>query len=203
MRDIDKALEEIGAIRSQIASHTAFRGYGPVAIAITGVLALLTAAAQSLFAIAPTPLLYCSEWLATAAICGAVVRFEMQGRSRRLHSGLADEMIHQAIEQFLPATVASVFMPLLLVQFAPDSIWLMPGLWQLFVALGIFASLHNLPPPIFAAAAFYLVSGFACLLWGSQSHHLSPWAMGIPFLAGQSLMAAILYFAAGENDAED
>lgn len=203
MRDIDRALAEIGEIRSQIASHTAFRGYGPVAISITGLFAFLTAGAQTLLSIAGSPMLYLAEWLGTAMVCGAVVRIEMQGRSRRLHSGLADAMIHQAIEQFLPATAASVFMPLLLLQFAPENAWMMPGLWQLFVSLGIYASLHNLPRSMFYAGAFYLVSGFATLLYASQTHVLSPWLMGAPFLVGQTLMAVILYFAAGESDDED
>ena len=35
MRDLDKALADIFAIRSQIAAGTAFRGYGPAAIAAT------------------------------------------------------------------------------------------------------------------------------------------------------------------------
>jgi hypothetical protein len=203
VRDIERALAEIGEIRSQIASNTAFRGYGPLAISLTGAFAFITAAVQSLFPIALTPLAYLGEWMVTAAVCGAVVRIEMQGRSQRLHSGLADTMIHQAIEQFLPATAASAFMPLLLLQFAPESSWMMPGLWQLFVSLGIYASLHNLPRAMFYAGAFYLVSGFTCLLFASQTHALSPWLMGLPFLIGQSLMAAILYFAAGERDGED
>jgi hypothetical protein len=203
VRDIDRALAEIGEIRSQIASNTAFRGYGPLAISLTGLFALITATVQSLLPVAGTPLLYLAEWMGTAAVCGAVVRIEMQGRSQRLHSGLADTMIHQAIEQFLPATAASAFMPLLLLQFAPESSWMMPGLWQIFVSLGIYASLHNLPRAMFYAGAFYLVSGFACLLYASQTHVLSPWLMGLPFLIGQTLMATILYFAAGESDGED
>jgi hypothetical protein len=32
---------------------------------------------------------------------------------------------------------------------------------------------------------------------------LSPWMMGLPFTVGQSLMAAILYVASGETDAEE
>jgi hypothetical protein len=47
------------------------------------------------------------------------------------------------------------------------------------------------------------VAGFACLLLASQSHALSPWTMGAPFVAGQLLMAAILHFASGGSDAED
>src|SRR2546429_9335175 len=43
MRDLDKALADIFAIRSQIAAGTAFRGYGPATVAATGGLALFTA----------------------------------------------------------------------------------------------------------------------------------------------------------------
>ena len=46
MRDLDKALADIIAIRSQLAAGTAFRGYGPAAIAATGVVALVTAFLQ-------------------------------------------------------------------------------------------------------------------------------------------------------------
>jgi hypothetical protein len=36
VRDLDKALADISTIRSQIAAGTAFRGYGPAALAATG-----------------------------------------------------------------------------------------------------------------------------------------------------------------------
>ncbi len=38
MRDVNKALSDILEIRSRIAAGTAFRGYGPLAIAITGLI---------------------------------------------------------------------------------------------------------------------------------------------------------------------
>ena len=49
MRDLDKALADIIAIRSQLAAGTAFAGYGPAAIAATAGVALVTAAAQYLW----------------------------------------------------------------------------------------------------------------------------------------------------------
>ena len=52
------------------------------------------------------------------------------------------------------------------------------------------------------AGAWYFVAGFAVLILASQSHGLSPWTMGLPFAVGQSLMAAILYVASGETDAD-
>ena len=47
MRDLDKALADIFAIRSQIAAGTAFRGYGAATVAATGGLALATALMRS------------------------------------------------------------------------------------------------------------------------------------------------------------
>jgi hypothetical protein len=205
MSDLDKALADILAIRSQIAAGTAFRGYGPATVAATGGLALATAFLQFLWLDDPAgqPLSFFAGWAATAVVSGVMIWIEMQARSRRHHSGLADAMIHQAIEQFLPAGVAVVLLALMLWKFAPESLWMFPGLCQLLVSLGVFASVRSLPRSIAFAGAWYFVAGFTVLLLASQSHTLSPWTMGLPFLAGQLLMAALLHFASGETDVED
>jgi len=205
MSDLDKALADIFAIRSQIAAGTAFRGYGPAAVAATGGLALATAVVQFLWLDDPTahPFAFFAGWAAAALVAGGMIWTEMQARSRRHHSGLADVMIHQAIEQFLPAGVAGVLLAVMLLKFAPETLWLLPGLWQLLVSLGIFASVRSLPRTVAFAGASYFVAGFGCLLLASQSHALSPWTMGLPFVIGQLLMAAILHFASGDHDVED
>src|SRR5689334_1457544 len=108
MREINRALSDILEIRARIAAGTAFRGYGPVAIAVTAIIGLATAIVQTVWPPA-TPTIFVAEWLAAAALSAIAVRIEMQGRSRRHHSSLADAMINQAMEQFLPATAATVF----------------------------------------------------------------------------------------------
>jgi hypothetical protein len=205
MSDLDKALADIFAIRSQIAAGTAFRGYGPAAVAATGGLALATAIVQFLWLDDPTrhPMEFFFGWAIAALVSGGMIWIEMQARSRRHHSGLADVMIHQAIEQFLPAGVAGVLLAVMLLKFAPETLWLLPGLWQVLVSLGIFASVRSLPRTVAFAGAWYFVAGFGCLLLASQSHTLSPWTMGLPFVIGQLLMAAILHFASGDHDVED
>ena len=50
MKDLERALADITAIRSQMARGTQFRGYGPVTVAATGVLALPPRAAGALSA---------------------------------------------------------------------------------------------------------------------------------------------------------
>ena len=205
MRDLDKALADISAIRSQIAAGTAFRGYGPAVVAATGGLALVTAVFQFLWLDDPTghPLIFFAGWAATAFVSGGMIWIEMQARSRRHHSGLSDAMIHQAVEQFLPVGVAGALLAAVLWKFAPETLWMLPGLWQVLVSLGVFASVRSLPRTVAFAGAWYFVAGFAILMLASDSHALSPWTMGLPFVIGQLLMAAVLHFASGEIDVED
>ena len=205
MRDLDKALDDIVAIRSQIAAGTAFRGYGPATLAAPGETALVTAILQSWLLGNPTgePVIFFLGWAAAAVLSGSMIWIEMLARSRRHHSGLADAMIHQAIEQFLPAGVAGVLLAAVMWKFASETLWLLPGLWQILVSLGIFASVRSLPRSVALAGAWYFVSGFAVVVLASQTHTLSPWTMGLPFAIGQSMMAAILYFASGDHDVED
>jgi hypothetical protein len=205
MRDLDKALADIIAIRSQLAAGTAFRGYGPATMAATSAVALTTTLLQHIYLADPTgqPLPFLLGWALAAFVSLAMIGIEMRARSRRHHSGLADAMIHQAVEQFLPAGIAGVLLAVLLWKFAPEALWMLPGLWQLLTSLGVFASVRSLPRTVALAGAWYFLAGFAVLLVASTTHILSPWTMGLPFAIGQGLMAAILYFASGEADVED
>jgi hypothetical protein len=205
MHDLDKALADIFAIRGQIAAGTAFRGYGPAVIAATGGLALITAVFQFLWLDDPTrhPLHFFAGWTVTALVSAGMVWMEMQARARRHHSGLADAMIQQAVEQFLPAGAAGALLAVMLWKFAPETLWMVPGLWQVLVSLGVFASVRSLPRTVAFVGAWYFVSGFAILMLASDSHALSPWTMGLPFAVGQLVMAAILHFASGETDVEE
>ena len=205
MTDLDKALADIIAIRSQIAAGTAFRGYGPAAMAATGIVALATSVLQAVLLGDPTgvPLTFFLGWGAAAVLSSILIWIEMLARSRRHHSGLADAMIHQAVEQSLPAGIAGLLLAVMLWKFAPETLWMLPGLWQILVALGVFASVRSLPRSVALAGAWYFLAGFTVLILSSQSHALSPWTMGLPFAIGQSLMATIFYFASGETDVEE
>ncbi len=146
MRDLDKALADILAIRNQIAAGTAFRGYGPAAVASTAGLAAVTTGLQLVFLddANATPILFVAGWLVTALIAAALIGVEMRARSQRHHSGLADAMIYQAVEQMLPSGVAGVALAAVALQFAPETLWMLPGLWQLLMGLAVFASARSL-----------------------------------------------------------
>jgi hypothetical protein len=203
MSDLHSALSDISTIRKQMARSTQFRGYGPATLAGTGLFALLAAAAQAFWLPDPTNHLpaYLCLWIGTAVLSSVVAAVQIYTRTRRLHSGLSDEMIRTAVEQFLPAVGAGVLITGVLVWFAPSVLWMLPGLWQVIYSLGVFSSCRFLPRPIIAAGAWYLFSGLVCLALG-DFRALAPWTMGFAFGAGQLLVAAILHMAAPENEDE-
>lgn len=205
MRDLHKALADIDAIKKQVARGTQFRGYGAATIAFTGVLALIAAVFQALWLDNPREQIaeYFAIWIGAAAVATALIGAETVTRSRRLHSGLADEMIYSAIEQLIPVGVAGALLTFVLLRFAPESLWMMPGLWQILFSLGIFASCRLLPRALFAAGAWYLSSGLVCIAIAAAGNSWSPWLMGIPFGIGQLMMAGILHYSLGGADGEE
>ena len=135
-------------------------------------------------------------------VSGVLIFIEMQARSRRHHSGLADAMIQQAVEQFLPAGVAGLLLAVMLWKFAPEALWMLPGFWQVLVSLGVFASVRSLPRSIALGGAWYFVAGFAVAA-GKRQPRAVALDHGATLCRRPVLMAALLYFASGENDAED
>jgi hypothetical protein len=204
MRDLERALTDIQAVRSQIARGTEFRGYGPVAFAATGLLALAAASIQAIFIDDPTfdTGLYLALWIATASLSTLIIAIDVLTRSRRVHSGLANEMVQTAAEHLLPSLVAGALLTFVVARFVPQSVWMLPGLWQIILSLGIFASCRLLPAPFMAAGVWYLGAGLFCLALTNDANALSPWMMGLPFGVGQ-LFAAILVRQFGAGHAED
>ena len=147
MTELRQALDDINAIRSQVARGTQFRGYGPVSVASSGVLALAVAAAQARWVQSSEHDLrvFLLVWISTAAVALSLSALETVFRVRRVHSGLALEMIQAAAEQFLPCIVVGLLLTVALMRVAPQDSWMLPGLWAVIFSLGVFASCRFLP----------------------------------------------------------
>jgi hypothetical protein len=195
MSDLDKALADIVEIKSRLAQSSEFLGLGPAALASSGVLAFAVAALQSVLPGAADPMAYFAGWVLTAIVAVALIGAEMLRRAQRHHAGLADQMIREAVLNFVPAGVAGAALLAFFARFAPEQLWLVPGLWLILVSLGVFAAARSLPRAIALAGAWYLLSGFTVLLFAAGDHSLSPWHMGLPFATGQLLVAGIVHRA--------
>jgi hypothetical protein len=203
VNDLYKALGDISSIRRQVAHSTEFRGYGPATLATTSGFAILAMGAQAVWLpdAANHIAAYLAIWISTAILSAGLIGVQMVTRTHRIHSGMADEMIRMAVEQFLPAAGAGALMTIVLVRAVPSALWMLPGLWQVIFSLGVFSSCRFLSRPMLASGVWYLLSGLTCIAL-ADGRALSPWAMGIPYGVGQLLVAGILYFTAEEGGDE-
>ena len=208
MTDLNRALVDIRNIRRQVAQTTEFRGYGPLTLSATAVLALLAGAAQARWLPEPAthPAQYVALWLAPGVLCAALIVTQMLTRANRLHSGMADEMVRMAVVQFLPAAIAGAILPFVLLHVSQNVVWMMPGLWQILFGLGVFASCRCLPRAMLLAGAWFLLTGFALIACG-DNRALAPAAMADAYAVGMARVAAIHFFSArkasSEGDDED
>ena len=193
--ELKEALIQITEIRTQMARTEVFRGYRAVPAAFSGVVALAAAAAQALALADPVQQYraYLLLWIGSAAISGASAVLEMLIRARNAGSSLTREQTMLAIEQFSPCLAAGALTTLVVVRTSPSLVWILPGLWQIFYSLGIFATSRLLPRPMSAVAVFYAAAGVSTLAFAQGEWALSPLAMGVPFGVGQFLAAALLY----------
>jgi hypothetical protein len=193
--ELRDALTQITEIRLQLARTEVFRGYRAMPVAFSGGVALLAALIQAATIAEPAVQIgpYLLLWIGAAVVSALAAGLEMMIRARNAATPMTRELTWLAVEQFCPSLMAGALVTIVLLRAAPESLWMLPGLWQIFYGLGIFASCRLLPKPTFWVAVFYLGTGLTVLALARDEAALSPWTMGLPFGVGQLLAAAVLY----------
>lgn len=199
MKDVDLALSDISNIRAQLAASTQFRGIAPGFNALMGLVVLIIAVAQSLH-----PEVWGGDgsrfvlvWAILIGISFSVAAVEAVLRSLRLHGRLAPAMLNSALQKVLPFAMAGLVISGAIFAYAPESLWLLPGLWLLLIGLLGFSFVASLPRAIIWVAIWYFLCGAIVLMVAGSSRMLSPWMMGIPFAVGHIAVALIVGGAFG------
>jgi hypothetical protein len=195
--ELREALAQISEIRDQLARTETFEGYRSATVAASGLLALAAAGVQASWIPDPAARLseYLTLWVAVAVVSVAITGIEMFARCRRAASETAARLTRMVVEQFLPSLVVGALLTVAIVVVAPETAWMLPGLWALVFGLGVFASARLFPRPVTWVAAWYLLSGIACLAAAKRVEPLSPWLMVATFGVGQLLAAAVVYLS--------
>ncbi len=203
--ELRDALAQIAEIRQQVTRTELVRGYRALPAAFSGLLAFAAALAQTLWLPDPAQNLsgYFSLWLGVAGISILASIMEMAWFCRRSGSALERTKSLMALGQLLPSIVAGALLLVIVSRFAPEALWMLPGLWSMLFSLGLFACWRQLPRGLVVVAAFYLVAGLACLAWAQGEAAFSPWALGLPFGLGQLAAATILYWTLERKDGQD
>ncbi len=198
MTDLERAMADVAFIQQRLAASTRFDALTPQAVGATGLLSLLAATAQTAWpeALAGDPARYVTFWTSVAIIAVALIGGEALGRARRLHGSMADVLIASALRLLLPFGVAGAALAFVLLRAAPDAAWMLPGLWQMLIALAGISAASSLPRAIVWPAGWYFASAAAVLMIAAGTRTLDPWLMGIPFGIGQIAVAYVLHRAA-------
>jgi hypothetical protein len=192
--ELHEALSHIAEIRSRAAVAERFRGYRAIPVGTSGGVAILAAVVQPMLVADPAADLpaYLALWVTTAVVGMLAAGSGILVRRWSDRHPLSRELTLLAVSQFAPCLAAGALVTLALARHSPEIGWLLPGLWQVIFALGVFSSCRLLPRAIAGIAAFYMLAGVVNLAMTDGS--LSPWAMGLPFGLGQLATAAVLYW---------
>jgi len=195
--ELDEALIQISHIRRQMAQTGTFRGYRALTTAFSGLVALVAAYFQE--SSLPYPMehviRYTAIWVAAALIGALAVTVELIVRYRHSTSETQRQLTLLAAEQFVPAMLAGAAVTAVIARTAHEEAWMLPGLWSIIFAMGIFASRQFLPHKVFYGGVFYLLAGVVLLTVFRGFYALDPWAMGATFAVGQFINAGVLYMA--------
>ena len=199
MSDVDRAIREIADIRAQMAMSTRFRGYAPGVVGVIGLAALALLAMQIAWParFAADDRQFVLLWGLLMAAGFLVIGTEAIVRAHRENGRMAHPMLAAAMRVVVPTGMISAAVPLVVLAYAPDAAWIVPGIWQMLIGLVAFASYPSMPRSIVWPGAWFQGSGAAGLIMAGQHGALTPLLVGVPFAIGHLGIALSLAEAEG------
>lgn len=138
-------------------------------------------------------------WGLLLVAAGLTMAVEAIARSRREHGGMADAMLRGALRTALPVAAVGFVIAAVLLRFAPQLCWMVPGIWQMLIGVIAFASYSTMPRAIVWPALWYLCAGAGALVIAGKSGLLTPLIAGGPFCVGHFAIAWVLGLDRGER----
>jgi hypothetical protein len=193
MSDVSRALEQIAEIHEQLGRSTVFRGWRSIPVASSGIVGLIAATWQSGQARPLDPWEFTTFWLAVGALSLLVGCAEIVWHYVARADEIERARVRHVVGQLMPALFAGALVTGALIRVNTALAVLLPGLWALFFGVGIFATRPYSPRGTGWIALYYWTAGLGLLWTADTIAHLSPWAVGATFGAGQLLTAFVLY----------
>jgi hypothetical protein len=192
----EEALRELQVIRGQLHRMRWAGCFRATTIAGSGGLALLAAGCQSWWL--PDPLaaaeLYVLYWSLIALASVLLIGSEIAIRLAIESSPYARQQTCDALLEFAPCLLVGAVGTVGMLTQAPNLVAVLPALWAMLFAVGLFAARQRLPVAGRWVGVFYVLMAVVCLRHSGADLALAPWMMGVTFGGGQLLAAAVLWF---------
>lgn len=189
--DVSRALEQLKEIRHHLGRGEIYRGYRSRTLSLMGAGALVGSLVLELAWPEAKPLERVACWVAVAAVNLAIAAWEILGDYGELKTEHQRQLTRRAIGQFLPTLASGLLLTMVFVA-RDEGLELLPGLWSVTFAQGVFASRPYLPRGVGWVGAFFLAAG-ALLLCFHENSLSQPWFMGGIFGLGHFMLAYVMY----------
>lgn len=193
MTHLSEALHSLSEIHAQLAKSEVYQGIKARQVMLSGLIGILAASVQARFILDGDAVGFVWYWLLTGVVCAIV------GASSAIHSyfleddALARRRTRIVAGQFAPCLAAGAFLTLALLPVLDQCIGLLPGLWAMLYALGLFSTRPYLPRATGWVGLYFVVAGTLLVSLQSMGKVPSPWSIACVFALGQFGLAYVLY----------
>jgi hypothetical protein len=193
MTRLNDALSHLADIHAQLAKTDVYRGLTARPVMLTGFVGILAACLQPRLIGDGDAIGFVTYWLCTALACVLI------GSSTAIygylfdHDALGRRRAQVVAGQLIPCLAAGAFLVLALLPVLDRCIGMLPGIWALLYALGLFSVRPFLPHATGWVAFYFLVAGTLLLNFLPLQTVPSPWSVAGVFAIGQFGLAWVLH----------
>jgi hypothetical protein len=189
--DVARAIERIAEIHGHLDRGEVYRGYHPKLVALTGLLGIAAALGQPWLLPFADGSAFLAYWIAVAAL-NLVVHWSTMVHGYLWEDELARRRTRRVVGQFVPSVAAGAMITAGALASIPEAARVLPGIWSITFALGVFSSRPYLPRYIGWVGLWYLAGGGLLLALAPSSFGALGACLGAVFGCGQIGAALVL-----------
>jgi hypothetical protein len=190
--DVAQALERIAEIHGHLDRGEVYRGYHPKLIGLTGLLGIAAAMAQPWVLSGEDGREFLSYWIGIAA-ANLLLHWSTMAYGYLREDEVARRRTRRVIGQFAPSVAAGAMVTAGCVAAVPEALEVLPGVWAITFALGVFSSRPYLPRHIGFVGLWYLGGGGMLLSLLPSTFATLGAGLGAVFGIGQLGAAIVLH----------
>ena len=192
--EVERAMADLAEVRDRLATIQRFPGYSGPAAVCSGAFAIIAGFIQHEAAPWPSSASQYATYVAVWLIClgasltinyGAIAWWFL---SANRHGREQSKTVGVTI---LPSLIMGAVLSVALIDHG--IIWMLPGVWCISYAVGLFASRAMVPPGVMSIAALFAVMGALLLLTNQPTIALSWWIMPLAFGVGQAAIGISIW----------
>ncbi|MFT3880848.1 MAG: hypothetical protein QM703_14450 [Gemmatales bacterium] len=201
MTHLTEALHSLSEIHAHLARGEVYQGVKARPVMLSGLIGI-TAAFVQLRVIANGDVHgFVWYWLLAAVVCalagasGAILSYFLE------EDELARRRTRIVVGQLLPSLAVGAFLTLALLPVIDRCIGLLPGVWAMLYALGLFSIRPYLPRATGWVGLYFVVAGTLLVSLLPLAVVPSPWSIALVFATGQFGLALVLHRNAQRENA--